>query len=254
MSKYNAVVGVTFSDTFGDIREGIHTYKKYGALLKHHEITTPAAKTYEVDVPFHNGSLDLTNAYSKNVFFNNRKLTITLKFLEVYDRWAYYYSMIENDLHGRNKYVCFDEDSRFYYYGRCAVDPFKSNRITGTIVINVNVEPYKMEIATVNEIKVKDGWKTDWLWDPFSFVDGVINDSRCEVSGTASIDFYNLKKPVKPEMRAEAAMTIVFDGKSYSLSGDNKWHEMPFYLYPDKNTMKVTGNGIVWYRRRGGLL
>lgn len=250
-------MGVRFSDTLEGIRSGIHTYNDWGALLAKQSISSPTPKTYKVDVPFHNGALDLTNVYASSTFYSDREISITLKFLDVYERWAYYYSLCMNELHGKKKYICLDEDSRYYYYGRVTVDQFNTNRFAGTITLRAEVEPYKMEIDVLQDEITVDGEKRSaWIWDTFSFVDGVIYDISHYIRLSGTFIAYNIEKPVKPLMRSTTACTVTSNGKEYSLKGDNEWHEMGFYLLEGENQIAVRGDGdfTVGLIRRGGKL
>lgn len=259
MKRYDATRGVRFSDTFGSIRSATHTYKKWGAILIGQTIGSPEPKTYMLDVPFRDGSIDLTNAYSTYVFYKNRKLTISLKFIDVYERWSYIYSMVMTELHGKNKYICFDEDNRFFYYGRVYVDPFNSNRLQGIITINADVEPYKTEIDLLSdEITVGNEKKSAWIWDTFSFVDGVIYDISHKINKSGSFTVYNLEKRVKPSIKTDKNITITYKDESYSLIGDNAYHYAPFFIDPKESVIKVTvtdgSEATVSLIRRGGLL
>ena len=114
--------------------------------------------------------------------------------------------------------IILDDDKNFYYRGKVTINSFDTNKNIGEIVINVDAEPYKIEV------RKSEG---DWLWDTFSFVDGVIYNADFIISGEKAASCPNLKKPVVPELTCSAAMTVKFNDVTYSLSsGSNKLAEI----------------------------
>ena len=57
-------------------------------------------------------------------------------------------------------------DKTFYYWGRCTINKFKTDRTLAIITVDCDVEPYKIETNSASE---------PWLWDVFSFVNGIIH-------------------------------------------------------------------------------
>ena len=82
-----------------------------------------------------------------------------------------------NDLHGKSVKVIFDNDPSYYYQGRATVesDYEKGNEIA-RFTLTINAEPYKYSNQSTTE---------PWLWDPFSFVDGVMRYYNQLPSGRA---------------------------------------------------------------------
>lgn len=68
-----------------------------------------------------------------------------------------------------------DADKTFYYWGRCTINKFKTDRTLAIITVDCNVEPYKIETNSASE---------PWLWDVFSFVNGIIHVNEVKVSGS----------------------------------------------------------------------
>ena len=71
--------------------------------------------------------------------------------------------------------------------------------------------PYKMLIA---------GTLDQWMWDSFSFENGIIRSStmlNMTVDGSLTITLEASAKPSIPTFTASAAMSVLFNGYSYSL-------------------------------------
>lgn len=89
-----------------------------------------------------------------------------------------------------------------------SVNNFKSNKRLATIVIDCDCDPYKVE---------KNSTSDPWLWDEFSFVDGIIYTNKVTVSGSATATLINRRKVVSPTFTCSAAMTVTFESVTYSL-------------------------------------
>jgi predicted phage tail component-like protein len=143
-----------------------HTFNDWGLTLTSRPvISPPVPKTLYVDIPGGDGVLDLTNALSEDVKYENRTITFEFNVLDARNRWSNIYSDILDYLHGQSMKIILDEDPTYYYTGRVQVNEWKSDKRTSTITIEANVEPYKMAVVSTVE---------DWLWDSFNFETDVI--------------------------------------------------------------------------------
>ena len=131
-------------------------------------ISMPELKKVTVDIPGRNSVLDLSQAVSKYPVFNNRTGTLKFHVLNGYGDWQSRYTSIAEYIHGKNTEVRLEDDPLWYYRGRVYVKEWTSNN-DGTwsdISFDYDLEPYKLANKTV--------MTGDWLWDPFSFVNGNI--------------------------------------------------------------------------------
>ena len=145
-----------------------HTYNDWCLIPKSRPvISPPTPKTLYVDIPGADGVLDLTNALTDDVKYENRKITFEFTVLDARNRWSNIYSDILDYLHGQSMKIILDEDPTYYYMGRVQVNEWKSDKRTSTITIEAYVEPYKMNV---------DSTLDDWLWDPFNFETGLIQN------------------------------------------------------------------------------
>lgn len=230
------VYGVTFGTK--------HSYRDFGLILSSKDIGLPEPKTETVSVIGRNGDIDLTDALGDDVKFENRKLTFTFSILNGATYWTSVLSKLSNFLHGKKMQIIMDADRTFYYWGRCKINSFKSNKTLGIVVVECDVEPYKIEVNSASE---------PWLWNPFSFVDGIIHINEVTVNGSLTVNLINRVKIVSPTFICSAAMTVTFNGDTYSLpKGTTTVYDIR--LQEGDNYVTFKGNGTVKINYRGGSL
>lgn len=223
-----------------------HTYRDWGLYLAGIEISAPEVNTRYINVPGRNGPLDLSEALTGFPTFKSR--TITLVFdtqSRNFDLWESKYSEILNACHGQRLPIQLDTDSTFVYEGRITVSSEKEVLETDTLTISACVDPYKLETHSSLE---------PWLWDPFSFETGIVREySDLSVNGSLTLVIPGRAMRVIPRIIASAAMTVSFQGKTYSLlAGENRISEI--CLTAGENTLEFLGEGIVSVDYRGGEL
>lgn len=125
-----------------------HMFDNFGLVLSSKYIGSPEIKTIEVEVPGRNGKLDLTDKLYGGQVYGNRQIKLefqTNKRLSDadYDKLE---SDINNAIHGKRLRIIFDNDSNYYYYGRCIADCEVDGRLMA-VNIEVDAEPYKTHIT-----------------------------------------------------------------------------------------------------------
>lgn len=137
------------------------------------------------------------------------------------------------------------KDLNFYYVGKVSVGKYEVNGIIREIVINCDVEPYKYDLTSSDE---------DWLWDPFNFEDGIINETKdLVVSGTLEIKIYGRRKRVVPKFVCNTSMQLIFNSVTYNLSSGTNYSP-DIEIVEGENKLKFVGNGKVTVEYRGGSL
>lgn len=223
-----------------------HSYRDWGLLLKSRPvISPPSPKTVYVDIPGSDGVIDLTESLTGDVKFDNRTIKCEFVVLDARNKWSNIYSEIMDYLHGQRMKIRFDEDPTYYYEGRLQVNEWKSDKVTSTIVIEGEVEPYKMEMFSSLE---------DWEWDSFNFENGVIREYKdLEVNGSLKVVIPGKRMTVVPIITISTAMTVAFEGQTYDLSkGDNEVPEIQ--IVEGENILIFSGYGTVSINYRGGSL
>lgn len=221
-----------------------HSYDDFGLILQKKDLSLPNPKTEKVEVTGRNGAIDLTESLVDEVTFENRSITFTFVVLNGLLYWSQALSELTNYLHGRKMQIILDADKTFYYFGRCTVNEFKSERRLATIVVECDCEPFKIEV---------NGAGMPWIWDTFSFVNGIIHVNEVTVSGSETVNLLNRRKVVSPTFTCSAAMTVTHNGTKYSLP-KGKTTVYDIRLQEGDNYVTFTGNGTVTIEYKGGSL
>lgn len=203
------LMGITFNNEK-------HTYDDWGLSLSEPLIIPqPEPKITLVSVPGGNGFLNLTTAMTGEVTYSQRKATFTFKTIAKRREWQSLYSEIANYLHGKEMSIVLDEDLWHYYTGVFQLNEFKSSEITGTIVIEATLDPFKYELED-QQLTV--------LYEPGNVT---TNGVDLSVFGTESGNTWNTDyrfgSPSIPvlDLSAYANITIAWEGQKTYSSGPN---------------------------------
>lgn len=217
----NQVKGVLFGEK--------HSYSDFRLILNSKDISFPEPKTYVIDVPCADGSLDLSTALTGgDIKYKNRKITLEFTALKSWNELEMLRSTLTNHLHGKIMKVIFDADVESYYSGRCTITSFNTSKIPATLTIEIDAEPYKFNVEETVLVETVNGEKAIYIDD-------------------------QLMKVV-PTISASADMTVTHKSKMYQLyAGDNIIPEIALSSM-EENLLVFNGNGIVTIRFRGGEL
>ena len=208
---------------------------------------SPEVKTVQISIPGYDGILDLTESLTGEIHYENRKGSIEFQ-VENKNRWNIIYSDILDFIHGSQMKVILDDDPAYYYVGRFEVNSWKSQKNHSTIVIEYNLEPYKMERFSSLE---------DWYWDSFDFENGIIREYKdIEVYGSLEFPIQCRRKSVVPSFYVSAdvsGLSVSFDGNTYSLPNGTS-RVLNINLREGVNTLMFNGTGKVSIDYRGGRL
>ena len=224
--------------------DNINTYRDFGLIVQDIFISEPPVKEEYVDIPGGDGKLDFSTALTGDVKYDNRTIRIELAKSKKENCYCEY-SKIQNALHGKNMKIILSKDPNFYYIGKVKVKDFERYTVLQNIVIECDVEPYKYDLTSSAE---------DWLWDPFNFEDGIINETNeINVVGSKEVIIYGRRKRVSPWITCENAMQVIFNSNTYNLSAI-KQKVLDIVIIEGKNTLEFVGNGKVTIDYRGGSL
>lgn len=187
----------------------------------------------------------MIRAYTNNNFQNRfvrftadslgNRLLRTSDFLKVGDTVQISQSMVNDGL-----YTITEIGDDFI---RVNQELYKSTNLI-TITVDCDVEPYKIETNSASE---------PWLWDVFSFVNGIIHVNEVKVSGSKKVNLINRVKIVSPTFTCSTAMKVTHEGNTYSLpAGETTVYDIR--LQEGDNYVTFTGNGTVKISYRGGSL
>lgn len=199
-----------------------HSYDDFSLIMTSKEIAAPKTKTLKIDVEGADGSIDLTEFFGEPKY---EDCTHKFQFSTIVPQSEFLtlFSTIKNAIHGKKLRIVLDDDSLFYYVGRCFVSSFTSEKNIGKIAVECDCEPWKYKAA-----------KT------------VITQT---VSGESTLSLPNLRKRVVPEVLIEtdSALHIVYNTYNVWDLGGGSYTLPELELKAGENTVSVTGTGNITF-------
>ena len=221
-----------------------NTYKDYKLLIQSLSISIAEQKEELIEIPGMDGILDFSESLTGYAVFQKRTISISLA-KRKNKSCLYEYSQIQNDLHGKTMKIVLSDEPNFFYYDKIKVKDYDKYAILHTIDIECDVEPYKYDLYASNE---------DWLWDTFSFIDGIINETKdLNVDGNLEVVIYGRRKRVVPKITCENELQLIFNGQTYNLPSGTSYSP-DIEICEGENVLKFIGNGKVTIEYRGGSL
>ena len=107
-------------------------------------IQAPQAKTVYVDIPYSDGSLDLTEAVTGSVKYQDRLISFTLEKLRPKELWQNYYYMLVKSYHGKTVRLTMPDMEGYYFIGRMTVGEYTRGDYL-SIPVEVNCKPYRLK-------------------------------------------------------------------------------------------------------------
>ena len=215
---------------------------EYGLKMESYNVGMPTPIMQLVEVTGTSNIVDLTELFG-DVQYEQRPLNIVLSTEAGYAAWQALLSEVAGYLHGQRMQIIFGTDVAFYYDARIAINYDKSDIVFGTIVLNGTTMPYKKEVENADGL---------WLWDPFSFVDGIIRN-YADITSPDSVTIIGRREKVVPIFTCSAAMTVTYDSVTYNLaSGVNAVYALA--LGEGEHVLTFAGAGTVSVAYRGGAL
>lgn len=237
--------GVSFIDP-NDESNIRHTFNDFGLILKTPEISEPEPQTTFIEIPFRDGSLDLTAPFGEDyVAYKDRFLYIPLVDLDYTLDVNAKFARLAQAILGKRKKVILDKDPTYYYIGRCiSFSDVEVEGLMGTVTVTFEVEPYRYSIYGAND---------RWKWDPFNFLtDMAIDAGSYPVNGTLTKTIQVGESDVVPSITVDSDMTLEFEGKTYQLhKGTIRNYDIRLKGGKD-NVLVFRGNGTVTIDYRGG--
>jgi len=221
-----------------------NSFKDFGLILTSKDIGLPEPKTEEVEVTGADGVIDLTEVLTDDIKYKQRKLQFTFTVIDAINNWSSVLSQVTNYIHGKKLRVLLDWDKNYYYEGRCKVNSFKTNKRLATIVIDCNADPYKLEVNSTS---------SPWIWDTFSFIDGIIYLNTVTVTNQKTVNLLNRRKIVSPTFTTTANMSVVHNGVTYDLPKGTTT-VLGIRLVESDNYVTFKGSGTVTIDYKGGSL
>ena len=228
---------------FNNVTLGEYYMQDLGLALESKDIGLPDIQKKYVSVPFRDGDIDLTDVLSNRVHYGNREITMSMNCPGNYPTGKM--SDVANKLHGQKVHIIFDDDLYYYYNGRLDMTKFKENRKGGEYQIKADCDPFKYQVQSSAE---------DWLWDPFDFEDGNINELK-DISITTSdtITLIADEQLSYASITTDAQVTVTFKNKSVVCAvGTTTLYDFEFE--PGENVITITGTATITITYRGARL
>lgn len=243
-------------DDTGKPRTDVHTYKDLGLILATYYLPQPSVKDSRISIPYSSGTVDLTES-AGYIPFNDRD-GISFTFLlkdNNYEEYFIRFHNLANMLQGRKLKVILDSDPNYYYNCRLNLDPTKTDKNFSHLTITGTADPFKYALLASNE---------PWKWNPFSFVNGKIEESLAdlEINGTK-----NIRIPAGGVLTAPTFyvyesnnLSVEYDSVSYSLNRDRSTKAYNVFRFPqirigdEDTTLTFRGKGKISIEYRGRYL
>lgn len=218
----------------------------WGLGMTDYKIDIPQPKVIKIDVPYRNGSLDITDYFlGSNQVFEDRNIELTFLHIGDYQNFENTVSTISNYLHGKLMRIILDTDKSFYYFGRLEISREKVDKVTSQITLSGQIDPYKYERYSSSE---------PWQWDTFNFQNGIIRNYKdITVKGNLSLIIPGRKKAIVPVFICSSEIDVIYNGKAYTLP-QGKSSVTDIIIDEGEHLLTFIGNGTVTVEYRGGSL
>lgn len=208
-------------------------------------VAMPEVNANAVDIPFRDGSLDITEAVTGFVTYKDRDGSWEFYIHNDYSYWANLLREIANYLHGKRFAVWLEDEPEYYYEGRLSLEDYKPGKNYSTLSIHYVLHPYKLSLRTTAD---------SYVWDTFNFETGYAIDLQA-VDIPATIDLYGgrMRTGMIITTTDAGATVSLNNGESVALSqGVN--HLEDLIPLEGHNTLTFTGTGSVTVQYREGSL
>lgn len=230
-----------------------HTLRDWGlAIGNNNPVGDVTQETFYVDVPGADGYLDYSEALTGRPIFKERSIELTLGGKMNRGQWTAFVSKLRILLQGRVIRLVLDDFPGYYWTGRAELSGFDRKREVGSFKLSIpKADPYGYSL--------NDNSTENWLWDPFDFELGVIDEpihiTLDENTKTASCTIAHSLVPfivtVRVSRIGDAGLTMESDGDRYLLQlGENRMAEL--VVSDQDKTLRFSGSGElqVLFRRR----
>lgn len=206
-------------------------------------IQSPPKKKIKEIVPFMNGSYDFSSVGSNGeIVYSEREIKVVFGLpAQTKERLQVLYSdALEWLMDSGKQQLKFDVMKDYYFMAEVeSTTSFEETMEFGKLEVIFIAEPFKYSVDCVG----------DDIWDTFNFEEDWAQETEYNVTGSKTITIYNPGRSITPLITCSANMTIIQNGKSYSLKiGDNKLYG--FRLTNLANTLTINGTGQIKFTFR----
>ena len=218
----------------------------------------PEPRTNFVTIPGRNGSLDLSEALTGGMIYEDRELDMEFIVLDQGMYWMDIYQDVVSKIHGKRMKIRLVDDPEYYYMGRVTVGEFTSNSDYSSISVNCQLETFKYKDQSDNILEawinlrdltfVYDDSSSAYIW--INLGKGSSNYLDVQEHTTNNSDGLNDYPPISKNIGVtyDTKVMLSYEGMSDIISGmtcslqygsithsgliDNIWYD--FFSFPAK--------------------
>lgn len=213
--------------------------RDYGLELSKVNLHNPKAKTHFVDVPFMDGSHDLTEASGMKLSFYDREAELIFTKIARTEEEQRRIEEFNSMLTGQRIEILLDDET--ILKGRIDIEKTKEGKYN-ELKMNGIFNPYRED---------RFGASEDWLWNPFRFSDGIIYpEKNIKINGITTLYVPARKDNTVLEIESDSIMEMYFNNTKYHIGiGYNRMSEVVFSAGDNKLIFK--GNGTISLKYKG---
>lgn len=204
-------------------------------------IASPGVSSHYVDIPGKSGGVDMTDYLRGRPIYGARSGNLEFYVDNDHEHWETIRMKIMNFLHGRKYKICLEDDPRFFWEGRFAMNEWKSEAVCSKIVINYALDPYKTSLEDVPP--------EDFIWNIFNFERdtdwGALlrNVAVTETPYSVTIPVFSYPFAVSATLVSGESATVTFGGNEEIITPENPVALLSSEAFAS-DVLTVTGNGV----------
>ena len=205
------------------VLDKFNTWYDWRLTLTSKDVTAPEVKTNYVSIDGMHGTLDLTEALTGDVLYNDRTVTASFwsdegTFLER----ASLLKTITASLHGKKVQIIEPDDPEHYFLGRIKIKNVVQDQVHIEFTIEATCEPWRYAIEETNR--------------------------RVDVNGDTDVVIHNTgAKAITPVLVVTGGVYVTH-GNNISLLNEGSWKVTDLRLSQGTNIVKLSGNDLNRFR------
>lgn len=206
-----------------------NTWYDWRLTLTAKDVTAPEAKTNYVSIDGMSGTLDLSEALTGDVLYNDRTVTASFWSSEgTFQERAALLKTVTAALHGKKVQIIEPDDPEHYFLGRIKIKGVEQDQVHIAFTIEATCEPWRYAVE-----------ETERRVDVNGDLDAVINNTGV--------------KTLTPTLTVTGTVYVTFNGNTTKLTAGT-WKITDLRLAQGVNVVKLTGWGSVTFTYREASL
>lgn len=211
------------------VLDKFNTWYDWRLTLTAKDVTAPEAKTNYVSIDGMSGTLDLSEALTGDVLYNDRTVTASFWSSEgTFQERATLLKTVTAALHGKKVQIVEPDDPEHYFLGRIKIKGVEQDQVHIAFTIEATCEPWRYAIEET--------------------------ERRVDVKGDMSVVINNTGvKTLTPTLTVTGTVRVTFNGNTTKLT-EGTWKITDLRLAQGVNVVKLYGWGSVTFTyREAGL-